>query len=163
MGRLHRAAVVPPLARSDLIPGAAGVVFLVLLVALGAVVVGVARGGGPPSRVWVLAALAAAAVAAAVVGAVAGPEEGWRVVAVAAVPPVLVAADLAVAATGGRAARPVHVAVVVAVATYVVVTGFSIGLAYVPALVLLAVAAGTTAVERRPPRSAATPPAPGQA
>lgn len=121
---------------------------LLLPLALGLAAVAVARGGGRPRPALVVAALVVAAAAAVGAGVALAGDEGAGVLAWAALPVVLVAADLAGAATGRSAA--VHLGAVALLAAFVAVTGFSIGLLFLPALGLLAAAGwGTPAYVRR--------------
>lgn len=110
------------------------VVPLVLVVAA----VAVARGGGRPRPGFLVAALAASIAGAAVAGLAVDGDDAVRALAWSAVPVALAAADLA--ASRSSRAPMVHAGVVVAAAAFVLVTGFSIGLLFVPTLALLAVA-----------------------
>lgn len=111
---------------------------LVVPLALAVAAFAVARGGGRPRPALLVAALVAAVAAGAVAGLAVEGDDTVRALAWSVVPVALTAADLA--ASRSARAPAVHAGVVVGAAAFVLVTGFSIGLLFVPALALLAVA-----------------------
>lgn len=119
---------------------------ILVLVAVVVAVLAAATGRARPRPTLVVAALVVSVATAVLVATAVGDGDDWARWVVA-VPPSIAAFDLVASRRGGAA---LHTAAVVAYASFVVVTGLSIGIVFLPGLALLTAAGWAGATEPSP-------------